>query len=121
MTKEEIVAAINAHGQWKIRLEKAIETGTSDANPAVARTDNQCAFGKWLYGSITPKEKSSPFYNEVKELHAKFHHAAANVLELALLGKKDEAREAMGPASDYLKTSSKLITTLSRWKNSMTE
>jgi hypothetical protein len=90
--KEEIKKAIGAHGMWKTRLTHAIETGKMDATVDTVRMDNQCAFGKWLYGaSLDTKDKTSPHYEEVRSQHAKFHQVASQVVELALAGKKQQA------------------------------
>ena len=48
--KDEISAAIGAHGSWKTRIRTAIESGTSEFSPLNVAADNKCAFGKWLYG-----------------------------------------------------------------------
>ena len=114
--REEIVAAILAHGQWKARLITAIETGKSDFTPDNVKVDDKCAFGKWFH-SLSGEDLKSPYYNEVKELHAKFHQIAARILDLAITGKKEEAQTAMGPTSEYMEISTQLILTLGRWKN----
>ena len=94
--KNEIRAAIGAHGLWKGRLSSAIQTGKCDVSPSVAQQDNQCAFGKWLGGpSVDPATRRSSEYAECKELHRKFHIAAARALSLALAGKKQEARNIL--------------------------
>lgn len=114
--KEEITKAIGAHGMWKTRLTQAIDTGKMDANVDTVRVDNQCAFGKWLYGAtLDAKDKTSPYYEEVRGLHAKFHQAAAQVVELAVAGKKREAQQLMSLEGEYTKVSSKLTAAMSAW------
>ena len=71
LNKEEIDKAIGAHGMWKTRLKQAIETGKSEVSVETIRQDNQCNFGKWLYGStLSAADKSSAQYKTVRELHA---------------------------------------------------
>lgn len=119
--KEEIIKAISAHGLWKTRLSQAISTGKTDVSVETVRTDNQCAFGKWLYGpTLDPKDKLSPWYQEVKKLHAHFHETAAHVLELALSGKKQEAQALLSIEGEYAKISSQLTTAMSSWAKSLT-
>lgn len=114
--KEEITKAIGAHGMWKTRLTQAIETGKMDATVDTVRVDNQCAFGKWLYGAtLDAKDKTSSHYEEVRGLHAKFHQAAAQVVELAVAGKKREAQQLMSLEGEYTKVSSKLTAAMSAW------
>lgn len=114
--KEEILKAIGAHGQWKTRLTQAIETGKMDVSVETVRLDNQCAFGKWLYGpTLDAKDKLSPQYKEVRSLHAKFHEVASQVLELALAGKKHEAQQLMSLNGEYAKVSSQLTAAMMAW------
>lgn len=114
-TKEAIKKGIAAHGMWKQRLIKAIESGQSEWTPAVVCQDNQCEFGKWLY-SCTAEEKSSPHYNNVKELHAKFHQSAAKVLTLALDKKVNQAKQEIASGSDYSNHSKALTMEMMTWE-----
>jgi hypothetical protein len=58
--------------------------------------DNQWAFGKWFYGpSLDANDMMSPHYAEVRNLHANFQLTAAQVVELALEGKKREVLKLM--------------------------
>jgi hypothetical protein len=119
MFNEEVVKAIAAHGAWKMRLNDAISTGTSDVTAADVAPDNKCAFGKWLYGPEFPAaEKASPVYRDVVKLHAEFHKEAATVLRMALAGQKDQATAAMGIGSGYSRASSSLVKTLTTWRTS---
>jgi methyl-accepting chemotaxis protein len=115
---EELDKAIGAHGLWKSRLKSAIETGKIDTDIATIRTDNQCAFGKWLYGStLSPEDKSSNHYITVKELHAEFHKVAARVAEMAISGRKTAAEMMIASGGDYTKISSKLTQAMVEWKS----
>jgi hypothetical protein len=114
---QEIDKAIGAHGMWKTRLKMAIDTGKVDAPLDVIRTDNQCAFGKWLYGTtLSAADKTSPDYQAVKTLHAEFHKTAANVAELASSGKKAEAEKLMGFTGAFTLVSGKLTAAMMEWK-----
>ena len=115
---EELDKAIGAHGLWKTRLRNAIESGKIEADIATIRVDNQCAFGKWLYGStLSSLDKSSSHYKTVKELHAEFHKTAAHVAELAVNGKKTEAEKMIASGGDYARISSKLTQAMVDWKS----
>src|SRR5512140_1919573 len=114
---EELNKAIGAHGMWKTRLKMAIETGQSDAPVETIRQDNQCAFGKWLYGStLPPTDKASGHFKTVKELHAEFHRTAARVAELAMAGRKPEAEKMMSLGGEYSTISGKLTEAMMEWK-----
>ena len=116
--QEEITTAIAAHGLWKSGLRNAVETGRSYVAPAAVRADNLCKFGQWLYGAtITDSVKASPAYQECRDLHAKFHAAAAHVLDLALAGRSDQAEAALRDGSEFAMASHALTTAMLRWKN----
>lgn len=112
---QEIDKAIAAHGMWKVRLKSAISTGTSEVPVATIRVDNQCPFGKWLYGeTLSASDKATPSYKAVKDLHAEFHKVAAKVAELAVSGKKDDAENIL--SQEFAAASVKLTAAMMEWK-----
>jgi hypothetical protein len=115
---EQIDKGIAAHSQWKTRLNNAIKNGTSEYVPAIVSTDNACDFGKWLYGEGKVL-KSSPHYEEVKKLHADFHKEASIVLQLALSGQIEKAKEAMALKSTFYTVSSNMVLLLMKWKKGL--
>ncbi len=115
-THQQIVKAIGAHSLWKSRLERVIAQGISDISVTVVRQDNQCDFGKWLYGpDLTEEAKRSAHYKECLHLHRQFHLAAAKVMTLALAGKQEDATRAMGPMSEFANSSAKLSKAMMTW------
>jgi len=116
-TIDEIKMAIGAHGQWKQKLRDAIETGQCESTPERVKQDNNCSFGKWLHYRIDESAKHSPFYKEVLELHASFHEEAGAILELALKGHKEEAKERIKTGSEFARRSSNLILTMTKWRD----
>jgi hypothetical protein len=105
--------ALIAHSSWKARLRAAIVNGKLDIAVSSVKVDNQCAFGKWLYGSeVSTLEKQTEQYRSVKQLHAKFHEEAAKVAQFAISGHQQEAENAM--AGDFNNVSSALMGTLSK-------
>jgi hypothetical protein len=112
--KQQLDKAIAAHGAWKERLEGAIETGEIDIPVETIKVDDQCEFGKWLYGEgAEVAADHADRYAKVKELHAQFHAAAGHVAELATGGKADEAKEALG--GNYHSASSQLTEEMTAW------
>jgi len=109
---EQVNAAVAAHGQWKVRLRQAIATGNSEFDVRVVSQDNQCAFGKWLYGEGKSSFPSAAEHEEVRALHAEFHREASRVLGLAVSGKAKEASLAMEPGSPFSKISGGLVNKL---------
>ncbi len=114
---DEINKAIGAHGMWKARLRSAVDTGKSEFAVETVAKDNQCDFGKWLYGStLTAADKGSPEYKAVKELHAKFHLSASKVLRDALGGKKADAEAQLAPTGEFASISGQLTRAMTAWK-----
>ena len=114
---QEIDKAIGAHGMWKTRLKMAIDTGAVDTPVETIRLDNQCALGKWLYGTtLNTQDKTTENYKSVQSLHADFHKSAARVAELALSGKKTDAEKMMSLNGEFSVVSGKLIGALMEWK-----
>jgi hypothetical protein len=115
---EEIINAIGAHGNWKQRLRRAIETGNNDFTVEKIKVDNQCDFGKWLH-SLSSDEKKSSHWLKIQQLHAKFHIEAARLLELAAQGKQKEAEDAMAIGNDFTRISCELTMAMVKWKSSL--
>jgi methyl-accepting chemotaxis protein len=113
---KDINTAIASHELWKTRLLNAIETGSSEWVPRTVKADNQCDFGKWLY-TCPADEEPLPHYNVIKQLHAQFHMEAGRILEIALLGNKDNAIAEL--EGKYTQLSSSLIAELLKWKASL--
>ncbi|MBI5768271.1 MAG: nitrate- and nitrite sensing domain-containing protein [Verrucomicrobia bacterium] len=114
----QIGKAIAAHGMWKTRLAKAIETGTCDIPVEKVAVDNQCDFGKWLY-SLPAGEQQSAEFKKVRELHACFHKEAADVLRLALGGQKEQAMRCVAVKGPFWSASVNLIAEMTEWKASV--
>jgi hypothetical protein len=111
--------AIGAHGMWKMRLRTAISTGKGDASSRTVACDDQCDFGKWLYGpSLTPAIKAGVPYQVIRRLHAEFHQSAGQVLRLVEQGNMSAANQAM--TGDFTEKSEKLVRALTKWKNEAT-
>ena len=91
--QQHLDKAIVAHGQWKMRLKRAIDTGSSEFAPATVSRDDQCDLGKWLHTGATAQERSSPYYAQTVQAHQQFHKVAGGVLGNALAGRKGEAAE----------------------------
>lgn len=77
----DVMAAINAHVRWKVRLEDYLY-GTSEEklDPNVICLDNQCVLGKWIYGPAKEFFMEDEGYKTLREDHAKFHLIAATVV-----------------------------------------
>jgi len=111
----QIDSGIAAHARWKYRLFDAVNTGQSESTVQGARSHDECAFGKWL-ATLSPSERSSEHCRKVTDLHAEFHRAASEVLELALSSRKEEAEAEIALGSRFSLISSDLTMAMSAWK-----
>ena len=107
--------AIATHIKWMFRLREAIQAGQSEWTVDAVRPDDRCEFGRWLI-SLPLSDRMSREWREAKELHARFHGAAAEVLGSALAGRKAEADAAMAPGGAFADVSAKLVRVLTDWK-----
>lgn len=112
---EALDRAIAAHAKWKYRLMEAIDTGKSEWRVSDVRTDSSCEFGKWLV-ALPLSARLSEHSKKVRALHTEFHGLAADVLELALAGRKSEATAAMALRSRFAEVSSSLTMAVLAWK-----
>ena len=110
---DKIGEAIVAHSRWKYHLKKAIDTGESEISVETAQSSHLCPFGKWL---DSDEGKSLEHYNEIYDLHHKFHIQAANILNLALNQQYDKAKTQLAFGSEFSKTSAKLVNKLGELK-----
>ncbi len=90
--------------------------GKASGAVADVRTDAACEFGKWLL-ALPLSQRLSEHCKQVRTLHTEFHGLAAEVLEMALAGRKDEARAAIALGSRFATLSSKLTMAMLTWKD----
>ena len=113
---DEIKNAVGDHGMWKKRLKNTIDTGKINVPISAIKADNQCNFGKWLYGpTITDEEKNSHHYHKVRELHAAFHEKASKVAQLAISGHKAGAMKMLEVNGEFTRASADLTTSMMAW------
>jgi hypothetical protein len=117
---QEIDKALEAHRLWRAQLKEAIKNRKMEKPIETIRTNNACAFGKWLYGSeITTDQKASKYYKTITDLHTQFHKLAAQVAELAVAGKTEEAENLLSTKGAYMETSARLSSALTDWKKAV--
>ncbi|GAB4426349.1 MAG: hypothetical protein OHK0011_07880 [Turneriella sp.] len=110
---DQLNAALVAHGEWKFRLAKGIETGCKGLEPEKIRVDNQCVFGQWLYSEKTEPHRKSSHYEKIRQLHAAFHKEAAGIVSLCHEGHTAEAKQAL--EGSYAEKSAALAEAIRTW------
>ena len=113
MRKEAIESALAAHVEWKKRLHDAISAGRSELEVEVVRRDNVCRLGQWLHSLSPPAQ--GPDYLQVMAIHREFHKVAAEVVALAVEGKKEAALDLLDAGGKYMDTSGRLALALNTW------
>jgi hypothetical protein len=112
--EQEIDKAIAAHASWKIRLRSALNGGDIP-DPSKVGLDDQCDFGKWLVVSAA-KLKGDSHFQAIKQLHARFHTAAAGVCSDIRAKKPDAAKHAMDVGGPFTSASADLTRAMMEWK-----
>ena len=117
--RTEIEAAIAMHSEWTQRLRRTVESRClvegGEFVLARVKADDQCSFGKWLFGPTIPESvRESARFQRVRELHADFHGAAAQVAMLATAGNAAAAIDEIEGA--FAERSSALISALREWQ-----
>ncbi|MGB1237147.1 MAG: CZB domain-containing protein [Pseudomonadales bacterium] len=118
---DEIEKAISAHGQWKVKLRRAIDTGVCESTPDKVKQDNNCSFGKWLHYRLDEQYKDCEMYRDVVNLHANFHREAGTILELALNGEREQAQDLIKLGGRFSRYSGQLTRTMKQWQASLAQ
>lgn len=111
----DVEAALFAHGDWKRRLRDAVSLGFSERDSDDVGRDDLCELGCWLH-SLRSEHGGDPLCEDLIELHARFHQAAAAVVRLIEAGRTEEARAAMDSESEFALTSEELVGLLESWR-----
>lgn len=77
----DVEAAIQAHLDWKNKLEKAVEQHSiGDYDIEKVAEDCHCSLGKWIYNQAKQLYSHSKVYKTLLVSHANFHKIAAEIL-----------------------------------------
>ena len=83
--------ALDAHANWKSRVERKLSNPQFVFGVESVAADNQCKLGKWLHGSAQKLFGHLPEYQIARAAHAEFHASAAGVLTQYEAGNVNEA------------------------------
>lgn len=117
---DDIDRALLAHGMWKQRLRRAIASGSSEFSVESLRRHDACEFGKWLADpALTDTARRDARFEVVRRLHAEFHEAAADVLQLALSGNTPDALLCFEPEGEFSRRSAVLVHEVLEWRKAV--
>ena len=106
--------AIRAHVAWKVRLRMVLDGQGERMSSDEAARDDACDLGRWIHGEGR-RHFSKPAYRELKEVHARFHQVAAEVLAASERGDR-RAAEAGLEGAEYVKSSSAVVAAIMRMR-----
>lgn len=89
----DIDAAIKAHEQWKERLLERLQgVQEQPVHPDQISDEHHCALGHWIDADGHQQLARYATFRELQESHQQFHALAAEILVLAELGRREDAR-----------------------------
>lgn len=104
--KEQITAAIAAHGQWKVKFREFMD-GKLDLDPNTVQRNDQCQFGKWLE-SDGKKQLPATDFADIHRLHTEFHKVAAEVVRKKKAGNIKAAQQDLDAGGAFATATSSL-------------
>lgn len=108
-------AAIKAHIDWKMKLSNYLEKPDGSLEHSKVCLDNACALGKWLYADGEKfKNLNSTLYEDVRNSHAEFHKAAAEIVQNINNHQFEKAKQLLGAHGKYLQVSEKTVHLIQR-------
>jgi len=89
----DMKAALDAHISWTHRLEGKLNgTNPERLHITIVASDWHCELGKWIHGSAKKRFGALPEYEELRQVHAEFHHKAGEILKSVSDASTEEAR-----------------------------
>jgi len=106
-------AAISAHQAWKARLKAVLDqTSTEVLDPSVVGRDDRCTLGIWINGPGKQGCGHQRLFQTMSDRHAAFHRMAAQILQAALAGRRQQAHTML--EKEFTQLSHEVISDLTR-------
>jgi hypothetical protein len=103
--------AITCHVAWKQKLSRYIAKPDQSLKSADVASDHACDLGKWIHGEGA-RFASLPEFVSLKAEHARFHTAAASVVDRADHGQHVSEELSLGAHSDFSQASNSVVSSL---------
>ncbi len=97
---------------WITRLREHVY-GSLCLDPKAVGRDDACALAHW-FKEAEPNMRHLPEYWRCLALHARWHHCAARVVELASQGRRLDAELALAPGGQLRCLSAELVKTFAQ-------
>lgn len=108
--------AIQAHAQWKMKLQVYLGKPNGSLKSAEVEPDNKCALGQWIHGEGSKFQALNEF-SILKSEHAKFHKAAATIIKKADSGQNMSEEVALGAKSEFGNASMSVVSAIMAMKH----
>lgn len=115
-----LIDAVNAHTDWKIKLRGAISDRASLDVKAIAR-DDCCEFGLWLHGAARERFGALSAHQECVVAHARFHLCAADVAEVINAGEYSKAERMLDAGTRYALASRAIVLAIETLRRQISE
>lgn len=112
--------AIKVHSDWKLKLSSYLRKPDKTLRGADVCLDNRCELGKWVHGE-GGKHAALAEFKELKVNHARFHKAAAAIVDKANSGQPVAAETALGSASEFSEVSRTVVSNIMAMKRALTK
>ena len=107
--------AIKANSAWKLKLSTYLRNPDGSIKSADIRPDNRCTLGQWIQSVDATYGHMADFVT-LKDMHKKFHGAAAEVILNADSGHNVTEDIGLGATSDFGVASQAVVRSLMRLK-----
>ncbi|MFN7937264.1 MAG: CZB domain-containing protein [Bryobacteraceae bacterium] len=111
----DLTEVIISHAQWRQRFADYLE-GHGQMDLAQVEADNQCPYGRWLYGEGL-EYRDLPEFGAVVESHRRFHAAAGQVMRLAPTLPPGKALDLISLNSVFANASMAFVTALCMFRD----
>jgi Chemoreceptor zinc-binding domain len=114
----DIDKAILSHRNWKERLRPYLANPDGSLSASEIAQDQRCELGKWI-AEAGKTHGNAPEFQTLRSEHARFHKAAAAVVEKANGGHSVGEETLLGSHSEFASASSAVVSALMAWKTKM--
>ena len=106
----DLTEVIISHAKWRQKFADFLE-GRGELDLATVEADDQCEYGRWLYGTGQEYKGRSEFA-AVVEKHRRFHEVAGQAMRIAPTLPRDKVLNLVSLNSAFSNASIEFVTAL---------
>jgi hypothetical protein len=100
--------AISAHLAWRLKFTSYLQRPDGSLDPVEVGAETRCDLGKWIAGDGL-KFFKLPEFRKLKIEHARFHRAAAELVDRANRGENVAPEVELGARSEFVFASTAIV------------